>query len=151
MSHLWAINGLGISYNLRGKTGNNKKAISGSLLVRLWTGYFNEQNIFRPGWFFEHLPSCPNILRKTEKSSKVRQNRKTSTSVFTYFLSAIAKNPFLQGRLGTELCHLVFYKILKFNLFSNSWDSVDIKFLVQDIKFRFTCSDGKYTKIFYNS
>ena len=146
MSHLWAINGLGISFNLWGKTDNNKKAVSGSLLVRLWTGYFNEQNIFRPGSFFEHLPSCPNIL--TKKSSKVRQNQKTSTSVFTYFLSAIAKNPFLQGRLGTELCHLVFHKNLNFNLFGNSWGSVDIKFLVQDIKFRFTCSDGKCTKFF---
>ena len=41
--------------------------------------------------------SAQNSVRKNKKLSKVRQDRKTLTSVFVYFLSASAKNLFLLG------------------------------------------------------
>ena len=47
--------------------------------------------------FFSEDISVQNSVRKNKKLSKVRQDRKTLTSVFVYFLSASAKNLFLLG------------------------------------------------------
>ena len=92
------------------------------------------------------------ILRKIKKSSKVTQNWKKNDTVSACFLSAIAKNLFLQGRLGTRLCpHVVlrfpnislFPKILSLKSFDISWNISFIKFPILDIKFRFTCCDWR--------
>ena len=44
------------------------------------------------------------VLRNIKKSSKSRQDEKTLIPAFAYFLTASAKNLFLQGRLDTRLC-----------------------------------------------
>ena len=43
------------------------------------------------------------ILGKIEKSSKTRQEKKSLRSIFACFLTAIAKVPFLEGRLHPNL------------------------------------------------
>ena len=45
-----------------------------------------------------------NILGKIKKPNKVRQYRKSLIYVFASFLSVIAKNLFLQGRLDSRQC-----------------------------------------------
>ena len=45
-----------------------------------------------------------NIWNKIEKSSKIGPGKKSLISTFAYFLTAITKVQFLDGRLGTRLC-----------------------------------------------
>ena len=45
-----------------------------------------------------------NIWNKIEKSSKPGQGKKILISTFVCFLTAIAKDYFLEGRRGTRLC-----------------------------------------------
>ena len=69
-------------------------------------------------------------------------------SVFTYFLSTIAKCLFLQGRLGTTSSRsfgifLIFLYFLRSKPFGKLWCDLYKKFPTLDIKFRFTWDDRK--------
>ena len=46
------------------------------------------------------------------ESSEIGQDWETLVSVFLYFLTAIVKVEFLEGRMGTVLCPtLIFFKV----------------------------------------
>ena len=53
---------------------------------------------------FENCNPGENSWNKIEKSSKTGQDKKSSISTFTCFLTATAKVEFVEGRLGTRLC-----------------------------------------------
>ena len=57
-------------------------------------------------------------LTKVEKSSKIGQGKKNLISTFRSFLTAIAKVPFLGGRLGTGLCLNPNVRFFQYFLFS---------------------------------
>lgn len=68
-----------------------------------------------------------------KKSSQLRQNQKTLMSVFGYFLSGSTKNLFLLEKLTWIFDKWLFWD------FPVSLCNSYVKFLMIDIKFRFTC------------
>ena len=89
-----------------------------------------------------------NIWHKLKKYSKIGKDHKSLISKFAFFLITFLKILFLEGILGTGLClhpNLTFLnisrfpKILSHKSIGNSWGN---KFVILDIKCRFTCCDS---------
>ena len=81
---------------------------------------------------------------------KIRQEQKTSLSIFAYFLAFIAKALFLEGSKCRKLrlqSNMRTFNICKFNeilnlkSFANSFGNSYTKFVILDIKLCLTCGD----------
>ena len=88
-----------------------------------------------------------NIWNKVEESSETGQEKKRLISTFTCFLTAIAKDQFLEGRLATwSPLRLTFSNFLRLQILSRSATRDNTKFAILDIVFRFTCEIGPVLK-----
>ena len=92
------------------------------------------------------------LRNNVKKSSKIRQDEKTLTSVF----AASTEVLFLEGRLGTTLFLHPFLRFSQFFLFlqilslkacRNLRNNSRIRFFELDIMYHFPCGDQTYTKI----
>ena len=97
------------------------------------------------GWICNDLQYVQKSLRKINKSSNVKQNRKMLIFVYAYFLRTSAKNLFLKAGLGAGMCLHADVQFSKYfprlSSFGNTWGNTCIKFFAVDIKFHFTCGE----------
>ena len=85
--------------------------------------------------------SGQNIEIKIEKVSNIGHKKKNLLSAFACFLTAIAYVWLFEGRLSTRLSlhpNLRFFKYFLIS-FGTSWGNSYTKFVIPDVKFRFTC------------
>ena len=93
------------------------------------------------------LQSSSKYFEKNNKSSRVRHDRKTLISVFVYLLSTIVNFFFCRGDWALGCVPVQFWdfanislfpKFLNLKSYGNSWSTSYVRFLVQNIEFRFT-------------
>ena len=118
---------------------------------RIWDSVLIRENTGQWKPVFSHI-LCSDIPILRKKSSKNRQSRKRFISAFAYFWSASAKNWFCRRELALGCVPKQFWGFANMSFlpifprlksFGKFWGNSNIKFLILDTKFRFTCSKWK--------